>query len=51
MENTQIQINQESTVKCLECGYEDKTPHHFLESEEAIPLCPKCLSMQLQIKN
>lgn len=49
--SNQKQINKEPMVKCLECGYTNPTSGQFLESEEAIPLCPKCLSMQLQIQN
>lgn len=48
MEVNNINVNKGIIIKCLECGFEDKTPFHFMKSEESIPLCPKCLSMQLE---
>lgn len=51
-EDNSIRVsNQAPIVKCLECGYLDFSTGQFKLSEEAIPLCPQCYSVQLQIQN
>jgi len=47
---TPIVIMEQQKILCLECGYIDSPGNYSIQSEEAIPLCPKCLSIQLQFQ-